>query len=102
MNPPSRSVELRNNIVAYVVILATAGLQIVIAYRGGSVVHRAIGMLSLTIVQAGFGIMIFMHMLQEKKALRFTLLTAILLVLLVMNALWSDSFRIVHLRPWEN
>lgn len=102
MHPSSHSRDLRHNIVIYIAILVIEGLQIVIAYRGGTVGQRVGGMLSLAIVQATLGIMFFMRMLQEKKTLRLALLSATLLVLLAMNGLWSDSFRILDLAPRAN
>jgi cytochrome c oxidase subunit IV len=94
-----RAESLKNDLVVYAAILAISGLQIVVAYRGGPVDRRIIEMLSLAFAQAGLGVLFFMHLLQEKRALMLTLIPAALFVLLVMNAIWSDSFRIVHPGP---
>jgi cytochrome c oxidase subunit IV len=56
----------------------------------------------LAIVQAGLGIMFFMHLFQEKRSLMFALIPATVFVLLMMNVFWSDSFRIVNMKPWPN
>jgi cytochrome c oxidase subunit IV len=97
-----REESLKNDIIVYVVILVIAGLQVLLAYRGGTIGQHVITMLSLAIIQAGLGIMFFMHLFQEKRSLMFALIPAMVFVLLMMNVIWSDSFRIIHLKPWPN
>jgi cytochrome c oxidase subunit IV len=58
--------------------------------------------LSLAIIQAGLGVMFFMHLFQEKRSLMFALIPATVFVLLMMNVFWSDSFRIIQMKPWAN
>lgn len=102
MTGTMREESLKSDILVYFVILAIAGLQIFLAYRGGTVGQHLIEMLSLAIIQAGLGILFFMHLFQEKRSLMFALIPAVVFVLLIMNIIWSDSFRIVHMKPWPN
>jgi cytochrome c oxidase subunit IV len=97
-----RSGSLKSDIAVYTMILAIAGLQIILAYGGGTIGQHAIEMLCLAIVQTGLAMLFFMHLFQEKRSLMFALIPATLFVLLVMNAIWSDSFRIIHMRLWPN
>ena len=88
--------------VVYVVILAISALQILIAYsnvEGSRIFFR---MLGLAIVQAGLAITFFMHMKSEKRNLALFLLPATLFVLAMMNMIWSDSFRLLSMRPFAH
>jgi len=42
----------------------------------------------------------FMHLLDERKNLQLALIPATIFVLLMMNMIWSDSFRLLHMRPF--
>jgi len=89
-------------LAVYVVILAISGLQILIAYshiEGSRMVFR---MLALGIVQAGLAITFFMHMKSEKRNLVLFLLPATVFVLAMMNMIWSDSFRLLTMRPFAH
>ena len=102
MTGTMREESLKTDIIVYVIILAIAVLQIVVAYRPGTIGQHVIEFLSLAIIQAGLGIMFFMHLFQEKRSLMFALIPATVFVLLMMNVIWSDSFRIIHMKPWDN
>jgi len=89
-------------LVVYVAILVISALQILIAYsniEGSRMVFR---MLALAIVQTGLAITFFMHMKSEKRNLALFLLPATLFVLAMMNMIWSDSFRLLTMRPFEH
>lgn len=87
-------------VVVYVAILMIAGLQVVIAYHAASVGQTVMRMFALAVIQAGLGVMFFMHLLREKPGLMFALIPFTLFVLLMMNMIWFDSFRQLHLRPF--
>src|SRR5215467_5349680 len=89
-------------LVVYVAILVISALQILIAYsniEGSRMVFR---MLALAIVQTGLAITFFMHMKSEKRNLALFLLPATLFVLAMMNMIWSDSFRLLTMRPFAH
>lgn len=89
-------------LIVYVVILAISALQIVIAYSNVEGARIFLRMLALAIVQAGLAITFFMHMKSEKRNLALFLLPATLFVLAMMNMIWSDSFRLLNMRPFSH
>ena len=97
---PSGSVT--TYLVVYVVILAISVLQILIAYSNIEGSRIFLRMLALAIVQAGLAITFFMHMKSEKRNLALFLLPATLFVLAMMNMFWSDSFRLLNMRPFAH
>jgi heme/copper-type cytochrome/quinol oxidase subunit 4 len=87
---------LKTDVAIYIGILALAGVQILLAYYGPGVVR----MLLVAVVQAFFAVMFFMHLRDEKSTLRLALIPATLFVLVMMNMVWADSYRLIHLRPF--
>ena len=79
MTGTMREESLKTDIIVYVIILVIAGLQVLIAYRGGTIGQHVIEFLSLAIIQAGLGVMFFMHLFQEKRSLMFALIPATVL-----------------------
>src|SRR5437870_3377737 len=94
--------RLTTYLVVYVIILAVSGLQILIAYSNVEGSRIFMRMLALAIVQAGLAITFFMHMKSEKRNLALFLLPATVFVLVMMNMIWSDSFRLLNMRPFAH
>ena len=92
--------SMTTDIVVYICILALAGLQIVFAYQHAEGSQLVIRMLAVALVQAGLAVMFFMHMRDELPGLRVALIPVTIFVLLMMNMFWSDSFRLLHMRPF--
>jgi len=57
-------------------------------------------MLILAAVQAYLAVMFFMHLRDEKANLRLALIPATLFVLVMMNMVWADSFRLISMKPF--
>jgi caa(3)-type oxidase subunit IV len=91
--------RLKTDIVVYACILALAGLQVVLAYQHTQGTQLMLRMLAVAVIQAGFGVMYFMHLHNERRSLLLALIPATVFVLLMMNMIWSDSFRLLHMRP---
>jgi heme/copper-type cytochrome/quinol oxidase subunit 4 len=83
--------------LAYAAILALAVIQVVVAFAAGPSLGR---MLILAVIQAYLAVMFFMHLRDEKPTLRIALIPATLFVLVMLNMVWADSFRLIHMRPF--
>jgi caa(3)-type oxidase subunit IV len=88
--------SLKTDLMVYVGILVLAGLQIFVAYHSPGVIR----MLVIAVIQAFFAVLFFMHLRNEKSTLRVALIPATLFVLVMMNMVWADSYRLIHLRPF--
>jgi heme/copper-type cytochrome/quinol oxidase subunit 4 len=93
----STATGTRTNLIVYGVILAIAVMQIVLAMTMGPSLGR---MLVLAAIQAYLAVMFFMHLRDEKPTLRLALIPGTLFVLVMMNMIWADSYRLIHLRPF--
>jgi caa(3)-type oxidase subunit IV len=88
--------SLKTDLMVYVAILVMAGVQIFMAYFSPGVIR----MLLVAAIQAFLAVMYFMHLRDEKSTLRLALIPATLFVLVMMNMVWADSFRLIQFRPF--
>jgi len=102
MNSSEHQSSLTMYLLVYVAILLISALQILIAYQNIDAYRIFIRMLLLAIVQAGLAVTFFMHMCSERRTLALFLLPAALFVLAMMNMFWSDSFRLLNMRPFAH
>lgn len=86
----------------YFVLLGIAALEIFLAYRSFSSGTLLVILLILAVCGAGLALMYFMHLAQEKPSLFLSLIPATIFVLIMMNMIWSDSFRLLHMKPFEH
>jgi cytochrome c oxidase subunit IV len=84
------------DLMVYVGILVLAGVQIFVAYHSPGVIR----MLVIAAIQAFLAVMFFMHLRDEKSTLRLALIPATLFVLVMMNMVWADSFRVIQFRSF--
>jgi len=88
--------SLKTDLMVYVGILVLAGVQIFVAYHSPGVIR----MLAIAAIQAFLAVMFFMHLRDEKSTLRLALIPATLFVLVMMNMVWADSFRVIQFRSF--
>jgi caa(3)-type oxidase subunit IV len=88
--------SLKSDLMVYVGILVLAGVQIFLAYYSPGVVR----MLVIAAIQAFLAVMFFMHLRDEKSTLRLALIPATVFVLVMMNMVWADSYRVIQFRPF--
>jgi len=93
----SNSSSMGTTYIVYGVILAIAVIQVVVAITMGPSLGR---MLILAAIQAYLAVMFFMHLRDEKANLRLALIPATLFVLVMMNMVWADSFRLISMKPF--
>ncbi|MGA2694770.1 MAG: hypothetical protein ABSE92_01840 [Terriglobales bacterium] len=89
-------------LVVYVCILAIAGLQFVVAYHSASYSEMFVRMLLLAMLEAALGILFFMHLWSENRALLLFVSIFILFVLAALQYSWPDAFRIVGGAPYSS
>ena len=86
--------SMTTDLIVYVAILALACVQ-VFFLKG-----HLFAMLSVAIVQAILAVTFFMHLGAEKPTLRLALIPGTLFVLVMMNMIWADSYRLSFMKPF--
>jgi len=90
---------LGKDLAVYGIILAIAGLQVLMAYHTAPGMQLMLQMLALALVQGGIAVAFFMHLRNEKRGLVLALIPTTIFVLVMMNMIWSDSFRLFRMHP---
>jgi len=96
VNSNEKSNGMVTTYIVYVTILVIAVYQVCFALMAGP---QPVLMLMLALLQASVAVMYFMHLAQERTILFLALIPYTVFVLFMMNMIWSDSFRLLHMRP---
>lgn len=93
----NNSESMGSTFVVYGLILAIAVVQVLVAMSMGPNLWR---MLILGAIQAYLAVMFFMHLRDEKPTLRLALIPGTAFVIVMLNMIWADSFRLMLMRPF--
>ena len=74
-------------------LLCIAGLEVFLTYRGLSTHALLASLLILAVIEAAIGVLYFMHLKFERRAMMWSILLSIIFVLLMMNQIWPDAYR---------
>jgi caa(3)-type oxidase subunit IV len=84
----------------YFVLLAIFFVEVFLSFRNIPTAPLVVILLVLAICSATLGLMYFMHLAEERRSLFLSLIPAVVFVLLMMNMIWGDSVRLLHMRPF--
>src|SRR5271169_4285576 len=91
---------IRKYLPVYFVLLAIFLVEVFLAFQNFSTGVLVTILLGLALCSAGLGLMYFMHLAEERRSLFLSLIPATIFVLLMMNMIWSDSIRLLHMRSF--
>jgi cytochrome c oxidase subunit IV len=95
---PNHSPGMRLYAMIWVALLCIAGVEVFMTYRGFSTVTLLVTLLILAIVEAGVALLYFMHLKYDRPLLLWSFVIAVVFVLLMMNQVWPDAYRMVSIR----
>jgi len=85
-------------VVVWIGLLVIVGAEVALTLahlRAGTLLGL---LLALAVVEAGLGLMYFMHLRYERPSLFWSLIPALIIVLVLMDHFWPDAFRLMHQR----
>ena len=86
-------------VAVWIGLLVIVGAEVLLTYAGLAPGVLLAALLALAVLEAGFGAMFFMHLKYERRVLFWSLIPALVFVLLMMNHLWRDAARMTSLHP---
>jgi heme/copper-type cytochrome/quinol oxidase subunit 4 len=86
----------------YFTLLIISVLEVLFAYQHFSTGALLAILLALAFCGGTLALRYFMHLAQETRGLFLTLIPAVIFVLLMLNMIWSDSFRLLRMRPFAH
>ncbi len=89
------------DVIVYIVLLALAAIQFVIAYQNITPSQMFVRMLIVAIIEAALALLFFMH-LADNRGLRWFVLVFTVAVILGLQYGWTDAFRLSGGVPWSH
>jgi len=86
----------------YFILLVIAAIEFFVAFRIASAQALLPILLGLAICSAALALLYFMHLVDERRSLFFSLIPVTIFVLIMMNMIWSDSYRLLHMKPFAH
>jgi cytochrome c oxidase subunit IV len=80
-------------------LILIVALEVGLAYAGLPVATLLAVLLALAVLEAGIGVMFFMHLKYERRILFWSLIPGLVFALLLMNHFWADAIRLRSLHP---
>ncbi len=97
MAEASRNPGMKSYLIVWNGLLYIAAAEVFLTYYGFSTHMLLAILLSLAFIEAGVALLYFMHLKYERPGLRWGLLVAVLFVLLMMNQIWPDAYRMASI-----
>jgi heme/copper-type cytochrome/quinol oxidase subunit 4 len=90
---------IRRYLPVYFVLIGIFLVELFLSFRIANTATLVVILLLLAVCSATLGLLYFMHLNEERGGLFLTLIPVTIFVLLMMNMWWSDSVRLLHMRP---
>jgi heme/copper-type cytochrome/quinol oxidase subunit 4 len=84
-------------ILVWISLLCIVGIEVFLTYRGFSTHVLLTALLLLAFIEAGIGLLYFMHLKYDRPILLWSFVLSIVFVLLMMNQIWPDAYRMVSI-----
>lgn len=79
-------------------LLLIVGVEVVLTYEHPAPGILLASLLVLAFLEAGLGVMYFMHLKYERRSLFWSLIPYLLFALVMMDHFWADALRLMHQR----
>jgi cytochrome c oxidase subunit 4 len=89
---------MRAYVAVWIGLLAIVGVEVALTYAHLPAIWLLSGLVALAIVEAALGVMYFMHLRYERRVLFWSLIPGLIFVLIMMNEVWPDAYRLLSLR----
>ena len=93
-NEPS----MRLYVGIWIALLVIVGAEVGLTYMHFSAGAQLAALLALAFIEAGLGVLYFMHLRYERTILLVSIVPTLLFVLIMLDHLWPDALRLLRLR----
>jgi cytochrome c oxidase subunit IV len=85
---------MRLYLAVWLGLLLIVAAEVALTYAGLPTGTLLAALLVLAVLEAGLGLMYFMHLRYERRALFWSLIPGLIFVFIMMNQFWSDAHRL--------
>jgi cytochrome c oxidase subunit 4 len=90
---------MRTYVVVWLGLILIVAVEVSVTYAHLPGEGLLAALLALAIIEAGIGVMYFMHLRYERRVLFWCLIPTLVFVLIMLNHLWRDAHRLILLGP---
>jgi cytochrome c oxidase subunit IV len=94
----SPSPGMRFYVVLWAGLLVIVIVEVLLTYAHLRPLALTITLIALAVIEAGVALMYFMHLKYERRILFWSLIPAIVFVLVMFDHFWPDAFRVTTMR----
>lgn len=94
----SPSPGMRFYVALWAGLLAIVIIEVLLTYRGLRPLTLTISLLALALIEAGLALLYFMQLKYERRILFWSLIPALVFVLVLFDHFWPDAFRVTSMR----
>ena len=94
----SSSPGMRFYVVLWAGLLAIVIVEVLLTYAHVRPLTLAIALIALALIEAAVALLYFMHLKYERRILFWSLIPALVFVLVMFDHFWPDAFRVTSLR----
>jgi len=89
---------MRFYLILWAGLLGIVIVEVLLAYAHLRPLALTLSLVALALVEAGVALMYFMHLKYERRILFWSLIPALVFVLVMFDHLWPDAFRVTSMR----
>ena len=90
---------MRTYVAVWLALALIVAIEVAVTYASLPAGSLLAVLLALAVTEAAIALLYFMGLRYERAALFWTLIPTLVFVLLLLNHLWRDAFRLVTLSP---
>jgi cytochrome c oxidase subunit 4 len=89
---------MRFYVVLWAGLLGIVIVEVLLTYAHLRPLALTISLVALAVIEAGVALMYFMHLKYERRILFWSLIPALVFVLVMFDHFWPDAFRLTSMR----
>jgi len=89
---------MKRYVVVWFALLAIVTVEVVVTLAHPPTGLLLAGLLLLALIEAGLGLLYFMHLKYERRSFMWSVILAVVIAVVLMDHFWLDAFRLLHQR----
>jgi len=89
---------MKRYVVVWFALLAIVAVEVVVTVAHPPTGLLLAGLLLLALIEAGLGLLYFMHLKYERRSFMWSVILAVVIAVVLMDHFWLDAFRLLHQR----
>lgn len=89
---------MKRYVVVWLGLLAIVAIEVAVTLTRPPAKLLLAGLLVLALVEAGLGLLYFMHLKYERRIFMWSVILVVGIAVVLMDHFWLDAFRLLHQR----